>query len=59
MRFTFKIDVEVSRSEGKFASKDELAEQIEQALSDANPDSLEGENGGQYAVDSWEVSNET
>jgi hypothetical protein len=55
-RFTFEVEVEANRTEGKFATRDELAEQIQQAIEDANPNSLTGDNGGEYSVDSWEVS---
>ena len=55
MEFSYTVNVSVERSEGKFASRDELGEQIQQALDDANPDSLEGENGGTYEITDWEV----
>jgi hypothetical protein len=56
MRFNFVVTIEVSRQEGKFATKDELAEQIQEVLEGADPATLEGENGGQYNIDSWEVN---
>lgn len=62
MQFTFTatIEVEVERSEGKFASRDELAEQlleaIQEALDSADPGSLEGEMGGQYEVAMFEAT---
>lgn len=56
MKFTFVVEVEVSRTEGKFATRDELADQILEALDDANPGDMTGENDGQYAVDSWDVN---
>lgn len=66
MRFTYKVtatvEVEVERTEGKFASRDELGEQLLQAveevaneLENADPGSLEGEYGGQYEVVEWSV----
>jgi hypothetical protein len=55
MTFKFIVNVEVEREEGKFASKDELQEQLQEAISDADPGSVEGENGGVYAVVSWDV----
>lgn len=55
MTFTFTVTVEVERTEGKFATREELAEQILEALESAVPDQLEGENGGQYEVQSFEV----
>lgn len=56
MRFNFAIEVEVERTEGKFASKDELQEQIQEWLEQANQGTLEGENGGQYEVTEWDVT---
>ena len=58
MRFTFTIDVEAEHTEGKFASHDELAEKITEAIESADPGSLEGDEGGTYDVTSWEVSSE-
>lgn len=59
MQFTFQVSVEAERSQGKFASKDELAEQIQQAIDDANPQSLTGDNGGEYDIVTWEVEDIT
>jgi hypothetical protein len=56
MRFTFTVDVEVDRVEGKFASRDELADQIMSELEAADPGDLTGDNGGTYEVTSFEVS---
>ena len=58
MRFTFTVEVEVEREEGKFASRDEIAEQIEEALVSADPQSYDGENGGSYATVDWTVTEE-
>lgn len=55
MRFEYKVTVEVERSEGKFASRDELSEQIREALEQADPQQLDGENGGVYEVNEWTV----
>jgi hypothetical protein len=55
MQFSFTVNVETERTEGKFASKDELADQIQEAIESADPGELEGENGGTYEVTSWEV----
>lgn len=55
MKFEFKVTVEVERTEGKFASREELAEQIRDELEGAEPSSLEGENEGQYDVVAFEV----
>jgi hypothetical protein len=56
MKFTFTVDVELNRTEGKFATREEMAEQIMEAIDDANPNDLVGDNDGQYEVVSWEVT---
>lgn len=58
MRFTFIVEIEVEREQGKFASRDELSEQLQQALDDANPGDLTGEGEGQYTVTDWGVTEE-
>lgn len=56
MKIRFEVEVELDHITGKFASKDEPADQIQSALEDANPGEVEGENGGQYEVSSFDVS---
>lgn len=56
MQFEFLVQAEVERNEGKFASRDEIAEAIQQALDGADPGDIEGEAGGQYSVQTWEVT---
>lgn len=56
MRFEFMVSVEVEREEGKFASRDEIGEAIDQALQDADPGSIDGENGGVYNTIEWSVN---
>jgi hypothetical protein len=56
MIFKFTVEVEVERTEGKFAGKDELADQLRDAIEESNPQEVEGENGGRYDVTMWEVS---
>lgn len=56
MRFTFRVEVEVDRMEGKFARRDELGDQLIDAIDCADPGELEGEAGGQYTVSSWTVT---
>ncbi len=58
MKFKFTVEVEVSRVEGKFASREEIASQIQDALESADPGSYEGDNGGQYETSDWSVSEE-
>lgn len=54
-RFTYTVTVEVERTEGKFASRDELSEQIMDELEGCDPGTVEGDNGGQYDVTEWTV----
>jgi hypothetical protein len=58
MRFTFTVDVEVERTEGKFASRDELAQQVSDALESADPGTLYGDNDGIYETTDWSVEEE-
>lgn len=53
MLFEFKVQCEVSRQQGKFRSREEIAEQLMDALSEANPQSIEIDES-EYSVDSWD-----
>jgi hypothetical protein len=56
--FRFMVTVEVERTEGKFASRDELYENIETALMDANPSEVYGigsDGTSNYEITMWEV----
>lgn len=55
MDFAYLVTAQVERTEGKFAARDELEEQITDALEGADPNSLEGGEGGQYEVTDWSV----
>lgn len=58
-RFTFTVEVEVNRTAGKFASRDEMADAIREAIEGADPGELDGlgpDGETNYTVDSWEVS---
>jgi hypothetical protein len=58
MRFEMKVIVEVERLEGKFASRDELEQEIFNAISDANPsqiDNVGADGASSYEITSWEV----
>lgn len=55
MRFSFTVEVEVERVQGKFASRDELSDQMVEWLENANEGSLTGENEGEYEVTDWTV----
>jgi hypothetical protein len=56
MHFTITVEVDIQRIQGKFASKDEMEAQIIDAIESANPDSLTGDNEGEYEVTNWEVT---
>lgn len=56
MRFVFEVSVEVARSEGKFAGREEISDQILEALEGADPGSYDGEAGGMYETTDWSVS---
>lgn len=53
--FEYLVKVEAERDEGKFASREDIGGQIESELAGADPGTLEGENGGSYSINSWEV----
>jgi len=55
MKFAFTVTAEVNRIEGKFASRDDIGEQIRSELEGCDPGSFTGENGGEYETVSWEV----
>jgi hypothetical protein len=55
MDMAFEVRVNVERTSGPFASRDELEAQVVDALEDANPGDLEGDAGGEYDVDEWTV----
>jgi hypothetical protein len=56
VKFTFVIEAVAERSEGKFASRDDIGGQIQAELEGSDPGTIEGENGGQYEISSWEVT---
>lgn len=56
MKFTFTVEVEVERDEGKFASREELAEQMVAALEGADESTWYGDNDGQYSTTDWTVT---
>jgi hypothetical protein len=58
MRFRYVVEVEVEREQGLFASRDELGDQLREALESADPGSLTGDNGGEYSTTSWSVEEE-
>lgn len=62
MQFTFTVTAEVERVTGKFASREEIAEQILEALEGADPGSISGvgaDGSSEYEVTSFDVQEET
>ena len=55
MKFTYTVSVEVERTQGKFASRDEIEEQILDALEGADPGVVSCDDGGEYEVVDWTV----
>lgn len=58
MRVEFTVSVEVERTTGKFATKDEIREAITQDLEGANPSEITGigpDSATNYGIVAWEV----
>lgn len=55
MDFKFEIWASVERTQGKFASRDEIEGELIEALESANPGSISASEGGEYEVGDWEV----
>jgi hypothetical protein len=55
VRFEFLVAVELERSQGRFATRDEMQDQIIEAIEGADPGSLTGDNDGEYDVVAWDV----
>lgn len=55
MEFEFTVKVVIERDTGKFASRDEMADQVKDALDQADAGSWDGENGGEYSTQDWQV----
>lgn len=49
-RFSFTVDVDVDRTEGKFASRDEIEGELRQWLEDANQGSVDGIGATDWSV---------
>ena len=55
MRFTYLVEVDVNRVEGKFASRDEIGDQLLAMIEGANEGEVTADEGGIYSVDDWSV----
>lgn len=59
MKFKLVVEVEVERTEGKFAGRDEIEEQLVEAIEGADPGTVDGvgaDGASSYEVVAWEVS---
>jgi hypothetical protein len=54
MRFKFEVEVEVERESGKFVSRDEIAEQLQEAIEGSDPGEAYVDDSV-YAVTDWSV----
>lgn len=52
--FTFTVEVTLERESGKFVSRDEMADQLEQAIQDADPGTVDVDETT-YNVTDWSV----
>lgn len=58
MRIMLSVTVELTRREGKFASKDEVAEALRQLIADNDPGEVDGvgaDGETAYDIDSFDV----
>lgn len=58
MRFRFVVEVEVKHLQGKFVSRDEISDQIKEALDDVDPGSIYVDES-EYEVCLWEAVDDT
>ena len=59
MRFTFTVEVEVERTQGKFASRDEISAAVVEMLDGADEGTVDGvgaDGDSEYEIVSWEVT---
>ncbi len=54
-QFTFTVNVTMERDEGKFESRDAMADFLREALEGVDPGTFQGDNGGTYSVTDWQV----
>jgi hypothetical protein len=59
MIFRFVVDVEVEKESGKFASRDEIAEKLIEAITDADPQQIDTDNDALYNTTNWDVQEDS
>lgn len=55
MRFKFTVEIEVNRTTGKFPSRDDVAQELQDALDNANPGDLQVGDDSELEVSDWSV----
>jgi len=55
VKLEFVVRADVEHQDGPFASREELTEAVRSELDAADPGTVDGGEGGSYAVSSWEV----
>lgn len=59
MKFSFTVEVEVSRIEGKFATRDEISEYLQEELDGMNPGEVDGvgaDGESRYEITDWSIN---
>lgn len=59
MRVEIRIEIEVERISGRFASREEIEEALQEEVTSADPGNLSGlgsEGDSEYEVTSWDVT---
>ena len=54
-RFKFVVEVELERSEGRFVSRDDMAQELLDAIESADPGSVDVDESS-YEVTDWSVN---
>lgn len=56
VKIALTVEIDLRFREGKFESKDEMAELLREEIEGMDLGEIEGGNGGIYDIESWEVS---
>lgn len=56
--FDFRVQVSVTRTQGKIASRDDILSELQQSLDDANPQSFTA-NEAEMEVTNWQIDDES
>lgn len=55
MKIALTIEVHLRFVEGKFEPKDDIAELLREEIEGMDPGEVEGDNGGRYEIDAFDV----